>query len=334
MNCNEEFIMKALGKLTLEFNFDWEQQRKVRDCLYYALYNYEVMTLEKSLIKGDIEEKALLYLNVKKLSGYSPATLSNYKYLLQKFAGFINKPIQTVNVNDIRMFLVLNSEGKKPSSVNSMIYYLKSFFNWLEVEELIERNPTKKLEVTKLPKRLRKALSIEELEKLRIACKTNRERALIEFLFATGCRVSEVVNCNISDLNFNENSLRVIGKGDKERFVFFSDKTKLYLKKYLEDDRNKDNEDALFVSEKFPYNPLGRRGIETIVTRITKRTDFNKKVFPHLLRHTMACVGLQNGADLVTIQNLLGHTDPSTTQIYAQNSIDNLKHEYKQHFNC
>jgi integrase/recombinase XerD len=135
-------------------------------------------------------------------------------------------------------------------------------------------------------------------------------------------------------MNFNENSLRVIGKGDKERFVFFSDKTKLYLKKYLEDDRNKDNEDALFVSEKFPYNPLGRRGIETIVTRITKRTDFNKKVFPHLLRHTMACVGLQNGADLVTIQNLLGHTDPSTTQIYAQNSIDNLKHEYKQHFNC
>ena len=334
MNSNEEFVMKAIGKLTLEFNFDWEQQRKIRDCLYFALYNYEVLTLEKTLIKGDIEEKILLYLNVKKLAGYSKSTLKNYKYLLEKFSGFINKPIQTVTVNDIRMFLVIQGEGKKSSTVNSMIFYLKAFFNWLEAEDLIEKNPTKKLEVTKLPKRLRKALTLEELEKLRIACKTNRERALVEFIFSTGCRVSEVVKCNIEDLNFTENTIRVIGKGDKERIVCFNDKTKLYLKRYIEIDRRKDNDPALFVSEKFPYNRINKRAIELSISKIAKRADFDKNVFPHLLRHTMATLGLQNGADLITIQHLLGHNSPTTTQIYAQNSVENLKHEYKQHFNC
>lgn len=334
MNCNEEFIIKAIGKLTLEFNYDWEQQRKVRDCLYYALYNYEILSLEKALVKGDMQEKIILYLSVKKLAGYSMATLKNYKYTLDKLSVFLNKPVATITVNDLRMFLVANSEGKKKSTINSMIFYIKAFFSWLETEDLIPKNVAKKLEVTKLPKRLRKALTLEELELLRIACKSNRERALIEFIFATGCRVSEVKDCNIEDLNFNENTIRIIGKGDKERIVCFGEKAKLYISKYIHEDRKKDNDSALFVGERFPYNRLSKRGIELIVTNIAKRAEFDKRVFPHLLRHTMATLGLRNGADLTTIQHLLGHTTPSTTQIYAENSLENLKHEYKQHFNC
>ncbi|KAI3350805.1 site-specific tyrosine recombinase/integron integrase [Clostridium botulinum] len=333
MNCNEEFVIKTIGKLTLEFNLNWEQQKIVRDCLYYSLYNYEVVSKEKSLIKGDMPEKILLYLSVKKLAGYSAATLKNYKYLLDKLAYFLNKPVTTITVNDIRMFLVIQGKGKKPSTINSIIFYIKAFFNWLESEDLITKNPVKKLEINKLPKRLRKALTLEELERLRIACKTNRERALLEFLFSTGCRVTETVDCNITDLNFNENILKVVGKGDKERIVCFGEKTKLYLKKYIYEDRRKDNDPALFVSEKFPYKRLSKRGIELIISKLGKRADFNKNIFPHLLRHTMATVGLQNGANLITIQQLLGHTDPATTQIYAQNSIENIKYEYKQHMN-
>lgn len=332
MNCNEEFIMKAIGKLTLEFNFDWEQQRKIRDCLNYSMYNYEVHTLEKSLIKGDMQEKIFLYIKVKQLAGYSNSTLKHYRYLLDKLATFLNKPVGTITTNDLRMFLILNSEGKKPSTINSIIFYIKAFFAWLEGEELIPRNPARKLEITKVPKRLRKSLTIEELEKLRIACKDSRERALVEFLFATGARVSECVDCNIEDLNFSDNSLRVIGKGDKERVVCFGDKTKVYLNKYL-DERHKDNDPALFVSQKFPYNRLSRRGIELIIHKIAERAGFNKNVYPHLLRHTMATLGFQNGANLVTIQHLLGHTDPATTQIYAENSLDNIKHEYRQNMN-
>ena len=196
MNCNEEFIMKAIGKLTLEFNFDWEDQRKIRDCLNYSMYNYEVHTLEKSLIKGDMHEKIFLYIKVKQLAGYSNSTLKHYQYLLDKLATFLNKPVATITTNDLRMFLILNSEGKKPSTINSIIFYIKAFFAWLESEDLIPKNPAKKIEITKVPKRLRKSLTVEELEKLRIACKDNRDRALVEFLFATGCRVSECVDCN------------------------------------------------------------------------------------------------------------------------------------------
>jgi len=329
MNCNEEFIMKAIGKLTLEFNFDWDQQRKIRDCLNYSMYNYEVHTLEKALIKGDMHEKIFLYIKVKQLAGYSQATLKNYQYTLYKLADFLNKPVATVTTNDLRMFSILNSEGKKPSTINTMIFIIKGFFTWLETEELIPRNIAKKLEVNKIPKRLRKSLTVEELEKLRIACKNSRERALVEFLFATGSRVSEVVYCNIEDLNLSDNTLRVIGKGDKERIVCFGDKTKVYLKKYLED--RTDLNPALFVGIKKPYNRLKKRAIELIIHDIAESAGFTKNVFPHLLRHTMATLGLQNGANLATIQHLLGHTDPSTTQIYAQNSLDNIKHEYKQH---
>ncbi len=161
MNCNEEFIMKALGKLTLEFNFDWEQQRKIRDCLNYSMYSYEVHTLEKALIKGDIHEKIFLYIKVKQLAGYSPATLQNYQYTLYKIADFLNKPVATATTNDLRMFSILNSEGKKPSTINTMIFIIKGFFTWLETEELIPRNIAKKLEVNKVPKRLRKSLKLK-----------------------------------------------------------------------------------------------------------------------------------------------------------------------------
>ncbi len=329
MNYNEEFVVNTIGKLTLEFNFDWQQQRKVRDILYQSLYNYEVLSLEKALVKGDVEEKIVLYLKVKKLAGLSDSTLKNYYYTLIKLSHFINKPVGTINVNDLRMFIISTTEGLKASTRNSITSYVKSFFKWLEEEELIPKDPSRKLEQTKLPIRLRHSLTVVELERLRLACKDNRERALVEFIFATGCRVSEVVDTNICDLDFSSNTLHVIGKGDKERIVCFGDKTKLHLENYLKE--RQDNDPALFVSSRFPHDRIGRRGIEVIISKIAKRAGFEKSVFPHLLRHTMATLGLQSGADITIIQHLLGHTDPATTQIYAETSMENIKYEYKQH---
>ncbi|WP_244833359.1 site-specific tyrosine recombinase/integron integrase [Clostridium sp. BJN0001] len=332
MNCNEEFIVKAIGKLTLEFNYNWDEQKKLRELLYLALYNYEVVSSEKSLVASDLKEKILLYLQVKKLENYSKATLKNYTYTLRKFSDFIVKPVSTITKNDIRYFMALNYSKLKPSTINNKIACFKTFFEWLEQEELIQKNPARSLLGTRLPKHLRHSLTLEELEKIRMACINLRERALIEFIFATGCRISEVMNTNISDIDFSNNSLKVIGKGEKERIVFFNDKTKLHLKKYIDtrDDENR----ALFIATKSPFNRLSRRSLEVAVSNIGKRAKIGKPVFPHLLRHTMATLGLQSGADITTIQHLLGHTTPSTTQIYAENSLDNLKHEYKQHFNC
>lgn len=329
MNCNEEFIVKLLGKLTLEFNYSFEEQNKIRNCVYQLLYNYDIFSREKSLIVSDVNQKIDLYLQVKKLEGYSELTLNNYSYTLRKFAEVVNKPVATITKNDIRYFLILYTEGKEKSTANSITYYIKGFFSWLATEELIPKNPAEKLPIYKLPKRLRKSLTIVELEKLRLACKDPRERALIEFMFATGCRVSEVVSCNIADLDIYKNEIRIIGKGDKERKVYFSDKTKLYLERYLK--TRTDTNEALFVTKRYPYHRLGKRGIEDIVNKIAVRAGFNKSVFPHLLRHTMATLGLQAGANLTTIQKLLGHTTPTTTQIYSEQSDENVRNEYNKH---
>lgn len=328
MNCNEEFVIKAIGKISLEY--PQLDQLRVRDLLYEALYNYDILPQEKALVASDIEEKMYIFLASKRIEGASPKTLYNYSLIISKFSNMVCKPTGTVNVMDIRMFLASMAQGRKQSTLNAILSCLKSFFGWLEGEEYIPRNPTKKLKQIKLPIRLRGSLNVEELERLRDSCKTVRERALIEFIFSTGCRVGEVYNVNIQDLNFNDNSLKVVGKGDKQREVFFSPKAKLYIQKYLA--TRTDSTPALFVTSKLPHSRLGIRSIEREINRIATRLEIDKSIYPHLLRHTMATLGLASGAKLTTIQKLLGHSDPSTTQIYAETSMDDIKQEYKQYF--
>lgn len=330
MNCNEEFVVKAIGKLTLEFNFDWQQQRKINEILHLALYEYDVLSKETTLMTSDLEEKIMLYLQVKKLEHYSDSTLKNYFYVLRRFENFLKKPVATISKNDIRFFLANCYADNKASTVNTIIFCLKGFFQWLTDEEFIPKNPARLIKATKIPKRLRHSLTVKELEQLRLACNTERERALLEFLFATGCRIGEVVKTNISDLDLNNNSLKVIGKGDKQRIVYYNDKTKLYLENYLK--TRKDNNPALFISERFPFDRMGIRGLECIISKVGVRAKLTKDIYPHLIRHTMATLGLRAGADISTIQHLLGHTSPATTETYAEQSCENLRHEYNQHF--
>lgn len=126
MNCNEEFVVNALGKLTLEMNLDWEQQRKVREILHISLSKFEVLSLETGLVASDLEEKVALYLRVKKLENYSEETLSNYFYVLRCFSQFVVKPVAIINKNDIRFYLASISDGLKASTVNSKIHILKA----------------------------------------------------------------------------------------------------------------------------------------------------------------------------------------------------------------
>lgn len=327
MNCNEEFVVRAVGKISLEFPIT--DQLKLRDILYESLYNFNVLPVEQGLVASDIEEKIMLYLACKKIEGKSDKTIKNYYGTLQKFASYVVKPITTVTIMDIRMYLATTTKELKPGTINTIMSTLKSFFSWLELEEYILKNPTRKLKPYKLPKRLRKSLTVEELERLRDSCKTIRERSILEWIFSTGCRLSEVINTNIEHLNFSDYSLRVVGKGNKEREVYFSPKAKLYLEKYLS--TRKDCCPALFVSSRAPHQRLKSRAIEREINRIAERAGFDKAVFPHLLRHTMATLAVQSGAKLTTVQHLLGHDDASTTQIYAETSLEEVRLEYKQH---
>lgn len=153
----------------------------------------------------------------------------------------------------------------------------------------------------------------------------------MEFAFATGMRVSEIKNTNISDLDIANNRIITIGKGDKEREVYFSDKTKFYLDRYLKT-RTDDNK-ALFVTLKKPYARLSTRTIEKIISDIKIKAGIDAKVTPHVLRHTMATKMIEGGADITTVQTILGHKNVTTTQIYAETSMDKVKYQYKQCLN-
>ncbi|MEW9093965.1 MAG: site-specific tyrosine recombinase/integron integrase [Clostridiaceae bacterium] len=321
-----EVVIKLVGKLSLEFpEID---QLRVRAITEEVLYKYDVLPQETALVTSDIEEKIQIYLASKRLDGLSPETLKNYNYNLMIFASHLRKPLSTINAMDLRMYLAVRGKNLKASSLNGQISILKSFFSWLHEEEYIPRNPASKLKQTKEPKRLRNPLSEEEIELLRQACDSDREKALFEFIYSTGCRLSEVVGVDKSDINWHEKTLRVIGKGNKEREVCFSTKAKILLKKYLK--TRKDGNEALFVASKYPHNRLGGRSIEREVAKIAQRAGIDKPVFPHLFRHSFATHKLNSGMPLHIVQHLLGHETPSTTQIYAQTCKEYVIHEYRK----
>jgi integrase/recombinase XerD len=331
-NCTEEAIIKVIGKVTLEFKEfeDLQKQICLRRLMEEALYSYNIVTKETGLVVSDIEDKAIYFFASKRLDGLSEKTLKNYNYILIKFSSFLIKPLNTITTMDIRMFLAMyqSTHGVGPGTLNSIIYCLKSFFSWLQQEDYIIKNPLSKIKATKQPKRLRTALNEEEVELIKQACVNGREKALIECLISTGCRLSEIVNIDILDVNFFEMSINVIGKGDKERKVLFSTKAKILMQNYISS--RKDECPALFVTLRNPVRRVGGRSIEREIKKIAKRVGFDKSIFPHLFRHSFGTHKLNSGMSLPVLQRLMGHESSETTLLYAALNYDTVKYEYKR----
>lgn len=325
-SCKNEVVIKLVGKLSLEF--PQLNQLTVRGIVEEVLYKYDVSPQETALVASDIEEKIQIYLATKKLDGLSSKTLKNYNYNLIIFASHLRKPLATITTMDLRMFLAARCKNMKPSSMNNQISILKSFFSWLHGEDYIPKNPATKLKQTKEPKRLRSPLSEEEIEILRQTCNTAREEALLEFAYSTGARLSEIVSVNKDDINWHEKSLRVVGKGNKEREIYFTSKAKILLKKYL----NTRNDDcpALFVSLRAPYTRIGGRAVEREIEKIAKRSEINKPIYLHIFRHSLASHLLDKGVPLHIVQEVLGHETSATTQIYARTSRESVLYEYRK----
>ncbi len=330
-NLNEEVSIRLIGKLTLllpMLEVDLKKQLEIKHVIDETLYDYDVQTKCTDLVTSDIEEKAALYLACKKLEGLSPKTLNNYKLFLIKLNMYFTKPCSTIGTMDLRMFLALLGKGKQPSTVNGYITCLKNFFGWLQNEEYIIKNPAFRLKQTKVPKVVRQGYKAENLEKLREACKTEREKALFELLDSTACRISEIQNIKLPDINWHEKSIKVLGKGSKERIVYFSTRAKLALENYIKD--RSDNNNSLFISKKFKNKTIGVRSLQNIIKKIYERSGVTERVYAHKFRRTQATRLLNQGMRIEGVQGILGHTTPTTTQIYAQLSQENLKNEYRR----
>jgi site-specific recombinase XerC len=190
-------------------------------------------------------------------------------------------------------------------------------------------NPAKLVKNVKFDKYIRKALTEDEFEKLKYACKTPREHALVSVFYSTAARVSEICALNKDDIDWYNDTIKVFGKGRKERYVYLNANAKLFLSKYLES--RTDAECALFVGCRSPYGRLSCRAIEDDFHDLGKRAGIASRVYPHLLRHTMSTNWLRTGGDIAEVSKILGHSNISTTQIYAQVNNDNIKSSFKKH---
>ncbi len=300
------------------------------DTLNEILKGYTILR-EADEEKSDLKKRISYYLGAKRIDGLSPRTLANYKYTLDMFSERVNKSVSKITADDIRGYISYLSEarGLRETSLQTHISVLRAFFSWLLMEERIKKNPMLKIRSLKLDKKnARQALSVEELERLRDACKGYREKALVEFLVSTGCRLSEVAQLNVADLDFNNRSVTVTGKGNKERPVYFSIRARLMLQEYI---KERKGGEGLFVSSKTPYLPLKPRAIQRIIHGLSVRAGLDARVHPHLLRHTFATHALNSGMDVTAIQQLLGHENISTTQIYAAMNEDVTRHQYNKY---
>lgn len=300
------------------------------DTLNEILKGYTILR-ESDEEKSDLKKRISYYLGAKRIDGLSPRTLANYKYTLDMFSERVNKSVSKITADDIRGYISYLSEarGLRETSLQTHISVLRAFFSWLLMEERIKKNPMLKIRSLKLDKKnARQALSVEELERLRDACKGYREKALVEFLVSTGCRLSEVAQLSVADLDFNNRSVTVTGKGNKDRPVYFSIRARLMLQEYI---KERKGGEGLFVSSKTPYLPLKPRAIQRIIHGLSVRAGLDARVHPHLLRHTFATHALNSGMDVTAIQQLLGHENISTTQIYAAMNEDVIRHQYNKY---
>lgn len=190
------------------------------------------------------------------------------------------------------------------------------------------KNPAVKIEPIKYERIHKKAMTQIDLEKIRSACDTKRERAIVEMLYSTGCRVSELEHLNISDINFRSKEVFLYGKGNKHRTSYLNSKAEIALKEYLES--RDDDSEALIVSERRPYKRLKKPGIELVVKKIMNRIpDATVHVTPHVFRHTTATTAIDRGMGIVDVSKLLGHQRIETTMEYITTNSESVKNNHK-----
>ena len=322
-------IMKDMVKYLSPY-----QLQKLKATLQSKLEDVEInLILDKEKLNADKSSNANLlkmFISAKDVEGCSSKTLKYYKEILERFINDIEEPIKEITTDEIRHYLTNYREqrGCSLTSIDNIRRVFSSFFKWLEDEDYITKSPVRRIHKIKTLTQVKEEFSDEELEKMREGCKNIRELAIIELLYSTGMRVGELVNLNIKDMNFAERSCIVLGKGNKQREVYFDVRTKLHVEEYLKT-RDDDNV-ALLVSKNKPHQRLTSATIEFFIRELGRSLGI-EKAFPHRFRRSFASLAIDKGMPIEQVQKLLGHIKIETTLHYTVVKQSNVKFSHRKY---
>ena len=282
---------------------------------------------------ADCDEKTdlvQLFLAAKRVEGCSDKTIKYYDSTIRNAITKIDKEVVKINTDDLRIYLDEYQAAGNISKVtiDNIRRILSSFFSWLEDEDYIVKSPVRRIHKVKTCKTVKETYSDEALELMRDECDGIRDLAIIDMLASTGMRVGELVKLNIADVDFDKRECIVLGKGNKQRKVYFDARTKLHLKKYLES--RDDGNEALFVSLQKPHDRLLISGVEIRLRELGKKLSI-PKLHPHKFRRTLATTAIDKGMPIEQVQQLLGHQSIDTTLQYSMVNQNNVKESHRRY---
>lgn len=328
----EKILENVINQMTP--HLDLEQIEHLYNVLYVNFHGVKVKREETALSKTGIdgdEAKIRMFVASKKAVNRQTGTLKQYSKEIHNMLAFLGKRLEDITGMDLRYYYgaMRETRGIKMSTMQTRLHYLSSFWDFLNSEELVKTNPVKKVGALKLEKTIKKPFTIEELEALRGGCQELRDRALVEFLYSTGVRVSELVALNVGDIEMGKQELIVYGKGSKERKTYLTDGSKFYLRRYLKE-RGARPEEPLFITLDAPHNRLSVAGVQCMLRQLGKRTGVGK-VHPHRFRRTIATDLLNMGMPIEQVKEFLGHEKLDTTMIYCTVKAESVKASHRKY---
>lgn len=317
----EQFITEVQQRMLPYLNN--EQLQHLQKTLEYCFSGIEINAVDQPQEKIQPDMVAA-FISAKRIEGCSEKTLAYYSKTIATMILTIGKTVQQITTEDLRQYLTEYQINRKSSKVtiDNIRRILASFYSWLEDEDYIIKSPVRRIHKVKTAKLIKETYTDEALEQMRDNCDSLRDLAIIDLLASSGMRVGEMIALNRDDINFNERECVVLGKGNRERLVYFDARTKIHLQNYL--DSRTDSSPALFVTLRAPYKRIQIGGVELRLRELGQRLSI-PKVHPHKFRRTLATSAIDKGMPIEQVQQLLGHQKIDTTMHYAMVKQQNVK---------
>lgn len=332
INAEENILNEVMLRLQGKMEIDTLNEVKLVMCSVLHNYNLEEKSHELSVVEEKNNEWFLkMFLVSKKIEGKSQSTLDRYQFAIEKLISYVYKPVTEMTANDIRYFLAVYKKNNSNTTMDGMRRVYSSFFNWLENEDYIEKNPVRKLAKIKWDTVKEQPYTGGEMEAILISTDNTRNKAILTLMYSTAIRVSELAQINLQDIDFQTKTLHILhGKGGKDRYVPLESRTMFYLERWLKERENiVTDSDSLFVSRRAPHDRLKACAIRAMLKKLGVAANISH-AHPHRYRVTRITDLLRRGMKLEEVQLIAGHVDINTTANYNRCDISYVDAEFRR----